>query len=219
VNFDLSFAVSVMPTILRGLWTTIWVAAAASLGSALLGFVMEMLRRSNRWLGYVMRFVIDFIRSTPVLVQLYFLYFVLPQYGITLPALVVGVLGLSIYYSGYLAEVFKGGIEAIPVGQFAAAKALGLSRLDAMLYVIAPQMLRNIAAPMANYFVSALKATPYLAVISVPEMLGLALEVGSDTFRYPEPMVSVGVIFLILAVAIAQAVRVLETRLLAPGRR
>lgn len=208
-----------MPAILRGLWTTIWVAAAASVGSALLGFVLEMLRRSNRWLGYAMRFVIDFIRSTPVLVQLYFLYFVLPQYGVTLPALVVGVLGLSVYYSGYLAEVFKGGIESIPAGQFAAAKALGLGRLDAMLYVIAPQMLRNIAAPMANYFVSALKATPYLAVISVPEMLGLAMEVGSDTFRYAEPMVSVGVIFLILAVAMAQAVRVLENRLLAPTRQ
>ncbi|WP_454691398.1 ectoine/hydroxyectoine ABC transporter permease subunit EhuD [Achromobacter aloeverae] len=219
MNFDLSFAVSVMPAILRGLWTTIWVAAAASVGSALLGFVLEMLRRSNRWLGYAMRFVIDFIRSTPVLVQLYFLYFVLPQYGVTLPALVVGVLGLSVYYSGYLAEVFKGGIESIPAGQFAAAKALGLGRMDAMLYVIAPQMLRNIAAPMANYFVSALKATPYLAVISVPEMLGLAMEVGSDTFRYAEPMVSVGVIFLILAVAMAQAVRVLENRLLAPTRR
>ncbi|OZI30732.1 ectoine/hydroxyectoine ABC transporter permease subunit EhuD [Bordetella genomosp. 10] len=219
MNFDLSFAVSVMPAILRGLWTTIWVAAAASVGSALLGFVLEMLRRSNRWLGYAMRFVIDFIRSTPVLVQLYFLYFVLPQYGVTLPALVVGVLGLSVYYSGYLAEVFKGGIESIPAGQFAAAKALGLGRLDAMLYVIAPQMLRNIAAPMANYFVSALKATPYLAVISVPEMLGLAMEVGSDTFRYAEPMVSVGVIFLILAVAMAQAVRVLENRLLAPTRQ
>ncbi len=80
-------------------------------------------------------------------------------------------------------------------------------------------MLRNVAAPMGNYFIPALKATPYLAVISVPEMLGLALEVGSNSFRYAEPVVVVGAIFLILAVAIGQLVRVLEARLLASSQR
>lgn len=217
--FDVEFAISVIPTILKGLGTTIWIAIVSSLGAALLGFTLEILRRSNRYLGYVMRFVIDFIRSTPILVQLYFLYFVLPFYGVTLPALVVGVIGLSVYYSGYLAEVFKGGIESIPVGQFEASKALGLTRLDTVVFVLAPQMLRNVAAPMGNYFVSALKATPYLAVIAVPEMFALAMEVASDTFRYAEPMAIVGIIFLVLAVSIAQAVQKLEKRLLASARR
>src|SRR5690606_18382470 len=208
-----------MPTILSGLFTTLWIALASCLGSAILGFTWEALRRSNRWLGYVMRFVIDFIRSTPILVQLYFLFFVLPHYGLTLPPVVVGILGLSLYYSGYLAEVFKAGIDGIPVGQFEGAKAIGLTRLDTVIFVILPQMLRNIAAPMGNYFVSALKATPYLAVISVPEMFGLAMEIGSDTFRYAEPTVAVGIIFLILAVSIAQLVRLLEIRLMASSQR
>jgi len=219
VTFDLEFALSIVPTILSGLGTTLWIAVAACLGSAILGFIWEALRRSNRGLGYAMRFVIDFIRATPLLVQLYFLYFVLPHYGLTLPAIVVGVLGLSVYYSGYLAEVFKAGIDGIPTGQFEAAKAVGLTRLDAVLFVILPQMLRNIAAPMGNYFVSALKATPYLAVISVPEMFGLAMEVGSDTFRYAEPVIAVGIIFLVLAVSIAQLVRLLEARLMASAQR
>jgi len=219
VTFDLEFSLSIIPTILSGLFTTLWIALAACLGSAILGFTWEALRRSNRWLGYLMRFVIDFIRSTPILVQLYFLFFVLPHYGLTLPTAVVGVLGLSLYYSGYLAEVFKAGIEGIPAGQFEAAKAVGLTRLDTVVFVILPQMLRNIAAPMGNYFVSALKATPYLAVISVPEMFGLAMEIGSDTFRYAEPIVAVGIIFLILAVSIAQLVRLLEARLMASSKR
>ena len=219
MTFDLEFALSIVPTILSGLGTTLWIAVAACLGSAILGFIWEALRRSNRGLGYAMRFVIDFIRATPLLVQLYFLYFVLPHYGLTLPAIVVGVLGLSVYYSGYLAEVFKAGIDGIPTGQFEAAKAVGLTRLDAVLFVILPQMLRNIAAPMGNYFVSALKATPYLAVISVPEMFGLAMEVGSDTFRYAEPVIAVGIIFLVLAVSIAQLVRLLEARLMASAQR
>ena len=213
MRFDPEFALSVVPTILHGLGTTLWITVAASLGAAVLGFALEILRRSNRWLGYVMRFVIDAIRSTPVLVQLYFIYFVLPVYGLTLPAAASGVLGLSIYYSGYLAEVFKGGIDSIDAGQFEAGKALGLRRRDVILSVILPQMLRNVAAPMGNYFVSALKATPYLAVIAVPEMLGIAMEVGADSFRYAEPMVSVGIIFLILALCINFFVRRLEQRL------
>jgi len=213
VRFDPEFAVSVVPIILGGLGTTLWITVAASLGAAVLGFALEILRRSNRWLGYAMRFLVDAIRSTPVLVQLYFIYFVLPVYGLTLPAAASGVLGLSIYYSGYLAEVFKGGIDSIDAGQFEAGKALGLRRRDVILSVILPQMLRNIAAPMGNYFVSALKATPYLAVIAVPEMLGIAMEVGADSFRYAEPMVSVGIIFLILALCINFFVRRLERRL------
>ncbi|EIM74068.1 polar amino acid ABC transporter permease [Nitratireductor aquibiodomus RA22] len=219
MTFDFAFALSVLPTILAAVGTTIWVAIASCLGAALLGFVLEILRRSGRLLGYAMRFVIDFIRSTPVLVQIYFLYFVLPFYGVTLPAYAVGVLALSVYYSGYLAEVFKAGIDTISAGQFEAATALGLKHFDTIIFVIAPQMLRNIAAPMGNYFVSILKATPYLAVIAVPEMLGAAMEVSSDTFRYAEPMLIVGVAFLILAVSIAQLVRQLENKLLASEKR
>ena len=213
MKFDIDFAISVVPLILQGLGMTIWIAVAASLCAAVLGFVLEILRRSNRWLGYVMRFLIDVIRSTPVLVQLYFIYFVLPFYGVTLPAVAAGILGLSIYYSGYLAEVFKGGIDSIDSGQFEAGRALGLTRRDVIVSVILPQMLRNVAAPMGNYFVSALKATPYLAVIAVPEMLGIALEVGANSFRYAEPMVAVGIIFLILALGVNYLVRRMERRL------
>ena len=219
MTFDFSFALSIVPTILAAMGMTIAVAIVSCIGAALLGFLLEILRRTGKPMGYLMRFVIDFIRSTPVLVQIYFLYFVLPFYGVTMPALVVGVLALSVYYSGYLAEVFKAGIDSIPAGQFEAAKALGLTRIDAIVFVVAPQMLRNVAAPMGNYFVSLLKATPYLAVIAVPEMLGAAMEVASDTFRYAEPMVIVGILFLILAVTIAQFVRLLEQRLLASAKR
>lgn len=217
--FDFAFMLSTMPAIFKAMGTTIWVALVCSAGAAVLGFTFEILRRSGKILGGAMRFLIDFIRSTPILVQIYFLYFVLPQYGVTLPALVVGVFALSLYYSGYLAEVFKAGIDSIPRGQFEAAQSLGLGAWDITFRVVLPQMLRAVAAPMGNYFVSLLKATPYLAVISVPEMLGAALDIGSQTFRYPEPMIAVGLIFLALALLIAQAVRWFELRLLASNKR
>ncbi|WP_315806782.1 MULTISPECIES: ectoine/hydroxyectoine ABC transporter permease subunit EhuD [unclassified Bradyrhizobium] len=217
--FDVSFMVSTVPIILKAMGTTTWVAIVSSMGAATLGFLFEIARRSGRVPGAAMRFLIDFIRSTPILVQIYFFYFVLPHYGVTLPALVVGVFALSLYYSGYLAEVFKAGIDSIPRGQFEAAQALGLNRFDTTFRVIVPQMLRAVAAPIGNYFVSVLKATPYLAVISVHEMLGAALDIGSESFRYPEPMIAVGIIFLGLALIIAQAVRWMELRLLASHKR
>lgn len=219
MNFDLAFAVSTVPTILSVIGTTIGVALLSCVGASVLGFGFEIVRRGGAAAGYLMRFVIDFIRSTPVLAWLYFLYFVLPYYGVTLSALVVGILGLSIYFSGYLAEVFKAGIDAIPKGQAEAAKALGLSRTDTVFFIMAPQMLRNVAAPVGNHFVSILKATPYLAVIAVPEMLGKAFDIASATYRYAEPLTVVGIVFLLLALAIAHLVKLLERKLLGPTRR
>ncbi|MDG4892691.1 amino acid ABC transporter permease [Mesorhizobium sp. WSM4976] len=213
MNFDLAFALSTVPEILSVIGTTLVIAIAACVGACLIGFSFELLRRAGSITGYLMRFAIDFIRSTPVLAWLYFLYFVLPYCGVTLPALVVGIAGLSIYFSGYLAEVFKAGIDAIPKGQSEAAQALGLRRRDVHIFVLAPQMLRNVAAPIGNYFVSILKATPYLAVIAVPEMLGKAFDIASDTYRYAEPLTVVGIAFLVLALAVAQVVRLLERKL------
>jgi polar amino acid transport system permease protein len=219
VSFDPAFAIAAIPMILRSAGATIFVAIAASLGACALGFIAEMVRRGGRRRHLTMRFMIDTLRSTPILAQLYFWYFVLPHYGITLPALAVGILGLSIYYAGYISEVFRAGIDAIPSGQGDAARALGLKRWQAVMLIIAPQMLRNIAAPLGNYFVSIVKTTPYLAVLAVPEMLGTALDIASDTFRYAEPILIVGVGFLVLSVAISRLVSVLERRLLAPMQR
>ncbi|TPN37864.1 amino acid ABC transporter permease [Mesorhizobium sp. B2-3-3] len=213
MNFSLEFAVATVPAILSVIGTTIGVALASCVGASALGFCFEITRRAASVTGYLMRFLIDFIRSTPVLAWLYFLYFVLPHYGVALPALLVGILGLSIYFSGYLAEVFKAGIEAIPQGQSEAAKALGLRRADIVLFILAPQMLRNVAAPIGNHFVSILKATPYLAVIAVPEMLGKAFDIASDTYRYAEPLTVVGLIFLVLALTIAGLVKLVERKL------
>ena len=217
--FDRQFLLDAFPVILASLGTTLWVTIASCAVAVLLGLVLELARRYSGPCHFIFRFITDFIRSTPILVQIYFFYFVLPQFGVTLPALVIGVFALGLYYSAYLAEVFKAGIDAIPIGQTEAAQSLGLSWMDQIVRVIMPQMLRMIAAPMGNYFVSLLKATPYLAVIAVPEMLGAALELGSDSFRYAEPMVATEIIFLVLAICIAQMVRWVEVRMMRSAKR
>ena len=217
--FDLGFALSTLPKIVGALGTTVTVAILSCLLAALLGFAFEVTRRSGTTMRYVMRFVIDFIRSTPLLVQLYFFYFVLPVYGIKLPAIMIGVIAIGLYYSGYLAEVFKAGIDGIARGQFEAARALGLRRLQTITLVVAPQMLRNIAAPMGNYFIGIFKSTPYLAAIAVYESFGAALDISSDTFRYTEPLLVVGALFLGIALVLAWLVRRLEERLALSARR
>ncbi|MEX3954261.1 amino acid ABC transporter permease [Paraburkholderia sp. EG287A] len=199
MNFDFDFALRIVPQVLEGIGNTILVAILSFAGALTLGFVWEMLRRSHRVMRPIVQFIIDAIRSTPALVQIYFLFFVLPSYGIVLPALFIGVFGLSFYYSGYMSEVFKAGIDAVPVGQSEGAKSLGLNWWDTTSYVVAPQMLRNVAAPVGAYAISILKSTPYLAVIAVPEMLGSAMDVASETYRYAEPMLVAGVLFLALA--------------------
>lgn len=218
MGFDLDFAISTVPIILGALGTTLAVAMLSCCGAAVNGFALELLRRSGGMGGLTTSFVIDFIRSTPILAWLYFLYFVLPFYGVRIDAMTTGILGLSLYYSGYLAEVFKAGIDAIPKGQAEAARALSISRRDTVLYVIAPQMLRNIAAPLGNYFVSILKATPYLAVLAVPEMLGRAFDIASETYRYAEPLTVAGLIFLALALLVSHGVRRMEKRLMSNTR-
>lgn len=211
--FDPAFALHTIPVIVSYIGTTIFAAIAGCLGAAALGFILELGRRSHPVLALTNRFVSDFIRCTPILGWLYFMYFVLPFYGLRLSSMTVGILGLSIYYSGYLCEVFRAGIDAIPKGQTEAAEALGMRRVDQIVFVLAPQMLRNIAAPLGNYFVSILKATPYLAVIAVPEMLGSAFDIASETYRYAEPLSAAGAVFLILALVVAHGVALMERRM------
>ncbi|MGO1076487.1 amino acid ABC transporter permease [Inquilinus sp. CA228] len=213
MGFDPAFAASIVPKVLASIGTTLGVTVLSCLLAAMLGFVLEVVRRRNMATRLGLRFLIDVIRSTPLLVQLYFLYYVLPVYGVRLPALIIGVAALSIYYSGYLAEVFKAGIDSIARGQWEAAKALGLGTAPTILLVIAPQMLRNVAAPAGGYFISIFKSTPYLAIIAVPEAFGSAIDVASDTFRYTEPMLVVGAIFLAIALVMSFLIRLLEMRL------
>jgi polar amino acid transport system permease protein len=213
MQFDFAFAWEVLPRLLAAIWTTIWISVVASTLAAIFGLGWELLRRSGPRVGYCVQFIIDAIRSIPILAQLYFLFFVLPTYGVTLSAYTVGIFSLAFYYSSYLAEVFRAGLDAINKGQIEAAKALGLGRIITLTHIILPQVLRQIAAPIGNHFVSLLKSTPYLGVLAVPEMLGAALEIASDTFRYAEPMVVLGVLFLSLALIITWFVRLLEARL------
>ncbi|WP_371347200.1 ectoine/hydroxyectoine ABC transporter permease subunit EhuD [Ancylobacter sp. IITR112] len=195
----LAYAWSILPIILIGLTVTLK-AAAAGFGIALvLGLVFAMLRRSRfRSVSWTTAFVVEFLRDTPLLVQLFFLYYVLPEYGVTLPAFLTGALALGLQYSAYTSEVYRGGIEAVPRGQWEAATALNMTRMQTYRDIVVPQIVPRILPAMGNYMVAMIKETPVLSVITVLDMMALANMIGERTFEYLVPLTMVGLIFLIL---------------------
>lgn len=212
MGFDIAYFWSLWPAILQGSLMTLLAAALGSVGAVVTGLALALGRRSGRVGKVICSVFTEVIRLSPFLVQLYFLYFVLPVYGIVLSALTVGILALSLHFGAFLGEVFGAGIDAVPVGQIEAAKALGLKRYRYNRLVVLPQMLRFVAAPTANYMISLLKTTPYLGVVGVPEMLGVAFDKASDSFRYVEPLTAAGILFLVYSIAIGGLARVVERK-------
>lgn len=210
----LSFALSILPILGIGLIVTLEAAAAGFAIALVLGLVFALLRRSRFVaISWPTAFIIEFLRDTPLLVQLFFLYYVLPIYGIVLPAFLTGALALGLQYSAYTSEVYRGGLDAVPLGQWEAATALNLSRGRAYWDIIIPQAIPRIVPAMGNYLVSMLKETPVLSVVTVVDMLNLANLIGDRTFEYLVPLSLVGLIFLILTLVCSAAIHWLEKAL------
>src|SRR5262249_6316072 len=133
--------------------------------------------------------------------------------GVVLPPLVVGVVALSVHYGCYLAEVYRAGIEAIPRGQWDSITALGFPRVVAYCYIILPQLLPPVVPSAGNFLIVMFKETPLLASISVSELMYVARGIGMQTFRYLEPMTICGLLFLVMSLGAASAMRMIEWRL------
>src|SRR5690606_11064579 len=142
---DLAFAASILPMLLLGLVVTIQATVAGFFIAVILGLIFAALRQSRfRVVRYVTGFVVEFLRDTPLLVQLFFLYYVLPEFGIVLPAFMTGALALGVQYSAYTSEVYRAGIESVPLGQHEAARALDLTPKRSFMVVVLPQAIPRI---------------------------------------------------------------------------
>ncbi|AXA57070.1 ectoine/hydroxyectoine ABC transporter permease subunit EhuD [Pseudomonas thivervalensis] len=212
--FDWSYAAQILPDLLRASLNTVGITLIGFLIAIVLGLFLAIGRRSRKfWLSWPATAVIEFIRSTPLLIQVYFLYYVLPNYGLSLTAMQVGILGIGLHYACYIAEVYRSGLDAVPRAQWEAVTALNIAPYDAYRNIILPQALRPIVPPLGNYLVAMLKDTPVLSAITVVEIMQQAKNIGSEHFRYLEPITLVGLFFLALSLALAYLVRRLETRM------
>ncbi|UCD67967.1 MAG: ectoine/hydroxyectoine ABC transporter permease subunit EhuD [Betaproteobacteria bacterium] len=212
--FDWDYALESLPLLAGGLKVTVQATVLGMAFALMVGLVLALARRSRFTLiSWPTAFIIEFIRSTPLLVQIYFLFYVLPTLGLTMSPLATGILGLGLHYAAYCSEVYRAGIESIPRGQWEAATALNLSRLTTTLKVILPQAIPPVVPALGNYLVAMFKDTPLLSAITVLEMLQQAKILGAESFRYTEPLTLVGVAFLVMSLIAAAGIRTLETKL------
>lgn len=213
MEWDWAFVWQIMPTLLQGLKLTLLITLLASAVAMVLGLGFAILRRSS--VAVVARgtgWFVEFIRGTPLLVQLYVIFYVLPDIGIRLPPLVAGVIGMGLHYATYTAEVYRGGIENVPRGQWEAAKATNLTARQAWLHVILPQAVPPMIPALANYLIAMFKETPLLSAITVLELMNQAKSVANSSYRYIEPMTMVGVFFLAISLVSVVILKWLEHR-------
>lgn len=215
--FDLHYAAQILPALLHASLYTILITLVGFAIALVLGLVFAILRRSTfRPLALTVGFVVEFVRSTPLLIQIYVLFYVLPVYGITMSALTAGTAGIALHYACYTSEVYRAGLNGVARGQWEACCALSLSPRRTYLGVILPQAIRPVVPALGNYLVAMFKDTPVLSAITVVELMQQAKNIGSETFRYLEPITLAGLFFLVLSVTFAQLVRRLEFSLRLP---
>jgi ectoine/hydroxyectoine ABC transporter permease protein EhuD len=184
-TLDMTLARESLPALLEGLKITVELTFIVLAISLVLGIFVALSRLSkSRVLSTVTGFYVDFMRATPLLLQLIYIYFVLPTIGIRPDPFVAGVVGLSLNYTAYLSEVYRSGIQAIPRGQLDAAAALGMRPSLTMRRVVLPQAIRIVIPPLGNYFVALFKDTSLVSVLTLQELLFSGQIIISRTYDY-----------------------------------
>ena len=205
------FAYEILP---KMLWATLNTIMAAGIGYAIavvVGLIFLIGQRTPyKVINILVREIVEFIRSTPLLIQLFFLYFVGPQFGIILSAWVTAMITIGLHFGTYLSEVYRGALEGVPKSQWEACRALNFTTIYTYRRIVLPQAFPIAIPGMGNYLVGIFKDTPLLSTIGVAELFHTATSVGGEHYRYLEPYSMVGIIFLILSVPAAMGIRKLE---------
>lgn len=210
--WDWNYVWEIMPQLLQASVITIEATLLGFLLAAVLGLVLAILRMSKTsWISVPTAGIVEFIRSTPVLIQIFFIFFVFPEFGIVLPAMVAGIIALGLHYGAYCSEVYRAGLENVPRGQWEASTALNLSPYITFRDIIIPQAIPPIVPALGNYLVALFKETPLLSAIAVLELMQTAKILGSQSFRYIEPITLVGAFFLVMSLVAAALIRQVET--------
>lgn len=208
--WDWAFTLEILPVLAKAAVISIEATLLGFVLAATLGLVLALLRIAFPWTAWPVSVLVELIRSTPLLIQIFFLYFVFPSFGVTLDAFTAGVLALGIHYAAYCSEVYRAGFDNIPRGQWEASIALNLSPWTTFRDIIIPQAIPPIVPALGNYLVALFKETPLLSAIAVLELMQTAKIIGSETFRYTEPITLVGLFFLAMSLVSAAFIRSAE---------
>jgi polar amino acid transport system permease protein len=217
MTWDNEFALSILPDLLAGLWVTVQITLMSMALALVLGLIVAVIRYLRiPVVSACFTFYVLFIRGTPLLVQAYLVYYVLPEYGITLSTYVTGVIVLGVNYSAYTAEVYRAGIEGVDRGQWEAAAALSLPPRRTWGRVVLPQSVRTVVPVLGNYLIQMFKDSAILFAITVVELMRTANTIGSRDFRYLEAFTIAAFLYLVVSYTSSLVVKRLEHRY-APG--
>lgn len=214
MNGFTSRAAEYLPLLLNGLWLTVAVTVLSLVLATALGLVWALLRTSGvRTLAVPTRILVECIRGVPILVVLFYIYFVMPDIGIDLTAFQAGIAGLAITYSCYIGETFRAGIEAVDRGQIEAAKSIGMKHGMMMRRVVLPQAVRVVMPPYANNVIMLLKDSSQVSVISVAELTMQGKALASSTFDNMTVFSLVALLYLCLTIPLNVVMRRVEISL------
>ena len=206
-------AVEFFPILMSGVVLTIVVTIGSLLLSTVLGLIWAMMRVSGiKVLSMLSASLINVIRGIPIIVLLFYLYFVMPEFGVTLTALQAAILGLGIAYSAYQAENFRAGIEAIDKGQIEAAQAIGMSWWQTMRRVVLPQAVKIVLPPYGNVMIMMLKDSSQASTITVAELALQGKLIASSTFKNTSVFTLVALMYLTMSIPLILLVRHFEKR-------
>jgi polar amino acid transport system permease protein len=211
-----AYTFEILPKLMRAAIVTIEATLLGFVLAATLGLVLALVRLAIPRTAWLISVAVELVRSTPLLIQIFFIYFVLPNFGIVLDAFAAGVLAIGVHYAAYCSEVYRAGFDNVHRGQWEAAVALNLDSWTTFRDIIIPQAIPPVIPALGNYLVALFKETPLLSAIAVLELMQTAKIIGSETFRYTEPITLVGLFFLVMSLISATGIRFVE-RLI--GRR
>ena len=209
--WDSDYAWAIAPELARASLLTLQATLAGFALALWLGLAVALARRLGppAW-RLALAATVEGVRSTPLLIQIFFIYYALPGLGLSLDAMTAGVLALGLHYGAYAAEVWRAGLESVPRCQWEAAAALNLSTRVTLRRVILPQALLPVVPALGNLLVALFKETPLLSVIAVTELMQTAKILGAESFQYTEPITLVGLWFLAFSLGSAAWIRKLE---------
>jgi His/Glu/Gln/Arg/opine family amino acid ABC transporter permease subunit len=211
--FDFWLIVESIPFLVKGAIYTVQVSVLAIVFGLVLGWMLGLIAVSGvRWLRAIAWGYVQFIRGTPLLVQIFLIYFGLPALGINIPAYWSGVLALGLNSAGFQAEIVRAGIESIDRGQTEAARSIGMSGFQTLLFILVPQTIRRVIPPLTNELITLTKSSSLLSAIAVLELTHAGQAIIARTFAPFEIYAAVAVFYLILVAALSRGSALLERR-------
>jgi glutamine transport system permease protein len=221
MDFDFSLVVNALPLLLEGAFVTIKITALSVMFGIIIGLFAGIARISSFWPVRALAAVyVDFIRGTPLLVQIYLMYFALPVVtGMRIDPFFAAITACSVNSGAYVAEIFRAGIQAVDEGQMEAGRSLGMTWTQTMRYIIIPQAFKQVIPPLGNEFIALLKDSSLVSVIGFEELTRRGQLVIARTYGSLEIWVSVAILYLIMTLTISRFVAYLERRFKIDDRR